>query len=591
MKGRKRGSMKTVIIGGVAGGASAAARLRRLDEKAQIIVLEKTGFVSYANCGLPYYVGGTIEEKEALTLQSPQGFRKRFAIDVRVKNEVTAIDPVQKKVAVKDLVAGTEYEESYDRLILAPGAKPVLPPIPGINSEKIFTIRTVEDTLRIREYAKEHADGTAVIVGGGFIGIEMAENLAQLGMKVTIVEMLDQLMGPFDYDMAAFIHAVMRQNGIDLKLGTAVQGFQERDGRIHVQVSRKSQSAETSVQRQPEASEEPNVQSLPADLVILAIGVVPDTALVKDTGMELGIRGSIVVNDRMQTSIPDIYAVGDAVQVRHMVTGQDALISLAGPANKQGRIAADNICGIESHYKGSLGSSVIKLFQMTAACTGINERTAKTAGIPYESVVLAPGSHAGYYPGAKTMTMKVLFRPEDGKILGAQIVGYDGVDKRIDVLAAAIFAGMTADQLKDLDLSYAPPYSSAKDPVNMAGFVIDNILSGRIRQFHWDQIPALAENPEITRIDARTEGEYARGHVDGFVNIPVDKIREHLTEIDPSKPVYIMCQSGIRSYIACSILSGYGYECFNFSGGYRFYEAVTKEKMLSASSWPCGMDK
>jgi len=589
--------MKVVIAGGVAGGATAAARIRRLDEKAQIVVFEKTGYVSYANCGLPYYVGGVIESKSELTLQSPEGFRKRFGVDVRVRNEVTSINTAEKTVTVKDLVSGKEYSEQYDKLLLAPGARPVKPALPGIDSDKIFTLRTVEDTLKIREYAKASKTGSAVIVGGGFIGLEMAENLAELGMKVTIVEMLNQLMSPFDYDMAAFIHAVFRKKGIDLRLETAVEGFCEEDGKIAVKVKSKDgtyANVKTCPDKDNAAGKADTVDEsdlITADMVILAIGVAPDTKLAEGTGIELGIRGSIVVNDRMQTSVPDIYAVGDAVQIKHVVTGMDTVIPLAGPANKQARIAADNICGGESHYKGSAGSSIVKLFNMTAACTGINEKAAKAANIPYESVILSPSSHAGYYPGGKVMTMKVLFNPHDASLLGAQIVGAEGVDKRIDVIAAAICGGMKAYDLKDLDLAYAPPYSSAKDPVNMAGFVIDNIISGRVKQFHWHQIPMLLKEPEITLVDARTKEEYARGHVDGFVNIPVDEIREHLNQLDPSKPVYVMCQSGIRSYITCCILAGEGYDCYNFSGGYRFYEAVTKEKLMSSESWPCGMDR
>ena len=568
--------MKIVIVGGVAGGATAAARLRRLDEKAQIVVLERTGYVSYANCGLPYYIGGVIEDQGELTLQTPESFRRRFNIDVRVKQEVTKINTDQKTVSVKDLRTGRDYDESYDKLILSPGARPSVPDLPGTDSRYLFTLRTVEDTLKIRQYALEHKEGTAVIIGGGFIGLEMAENLVELGMSVTVIGRSRQIMSNLDYDMAVLIHALLRKKGIRLILEGRVEGFEEEGQRVKVLLA---------------GSMQKGAEQIPADMVILAAGVVPETALAKDAGLELGQKGSIVVNDRMETSVPDIYAVGDAVQVKHLVSGKDAVISLAGPANKQGRIAADNICGIDSHYKGSQGSFVIKLFQMTAAGTGLNEKSAKAAGFSYEKVILSPSSHAGYYPGAKVMTMKILFERGTGRILGAQIVGQEGVDKRIDVLAAAISLGACAGQLKDLDLSYAPPYSSAKDPVNMAGFMIDNLLSGRVKQFHWEQIPGLLKNRDVTLVDARTKVEYDRGHIEGFINIPVDDLRKKKGILDPSRPVYVMCQSGIRSYIACCILSGSGYDCYNFSGGWRFYEAVTKEKQLCEEAWPCGMDR
>lgn len=568
--------MKVVIVGGVAGGATAAARLRRLNEKAQIVVLERTGYVSYANCGLPYYIGGVIESQRELTLQTPESFRRRFDIDVRVRQEVTKIDAEKKTVSVLDLRNGREYEESYDKLILSPGAKPSVPDLPGADSPYLFTLRTVEDTLKIRQYALEHKGGSAVIIGGGFIGLEMAENLLELGMKVTVIGRSRQIMSNLDYDMAVLVHALLRKKGIRLILEGKVEGFEEEEQGVKVLLGSSMQAGQ---------------EQIAADMVILAAGVVPDSALAQTAGLQLGIKGSIVVNERMETSVPDIYAVGDAVQVRHSVSGQDALISLAGPANKQGRIAADNICGLDSRYKGSQGSFVIKLFQMTAAGTGLNEKSARAAGISYDKVILSPSSHAGYYPGAKVMTMKILFERKTGRILGAQIVGQEGVDKRIDVLAAAIRFGACAEQLKDLDLSYAPPYSSAKDPVNMAGFVIENILAGRVKQFHWEQIPLLLKERDVTLVDARTKEEYDRGHVEGFINIPVDELRKKKGILDPSRPVYVMCQSGIRSYIACCILSGCGYDCYNFSGGYRFYEAVTKEKQLSDQAWPCGMER
>lgn len=563
--------MKIVIVGGVAGGASAAARLRRLDEQAEIIIFEKSGFVSYANCGLPYYIGGIITEQSALTLQTPESFWKRFHIQVKVNHEVTAIKPENHTVSVRNLTTGEDFVETYDKLILSPGAKPTRPPLPGINSNKIFSLRTVEDTLRIHDYVQEHKPQSAVLVGGGYIGIEVAENLRELGINVTIVQRPCQLMNTLDYDMATFVHAEMRRKDITLKLGSSVIGFREENDQIITELKNESE--------------------IPADLVLLAIGVTPDTALAKNAGLKLGIKESIVVNDRMETSIPDVYAVGDAVQVKHQVTGEDAVISLAGPANKQGRIAADTICGQESHYRGSLGSSVIKIFDLTVASTGMTEKAAKTARINYDRVVLSPSSHAGYYPGAKPMTMKVIFEKETLRLLGAQIIGADGVDKRLDVLATAIQAGIPADKLKDLDLTYAPPYSSAKDPVNMAGFMIENLHAGLVKQWHWDQEPLLPRDGSVTLLDTRTAAEYERGHIDGFVNIPVDDLRERLSEIELAKPVYVICQSGLRSYIACRILSQKGYDCYNFSGGYRFYAAVTQEKQASENVFPCGMER
>ena len=563
--------MKIVIVGGVAGGATAAARIRRLNEQAEIVVFERSGYISYANCGLPYYIGDVITDPEELTLQTPESFFSRFRVNMKVRHEVTAIHPDRKTVSVKNLQTGEEFEESYDKLILSPGAKPTQPRLPGVGLDKLFTLRTVEDTFRIKDYINKNNPKSAVLAGGGFIGLELAENLRELGMDVTIVQRPKQLMNPFDADMASFIHNEMRRHGVKLALGHTVEGFEEKDGGVDVLLK----------------DEAP----LHADMVILAIGVSPETTLAKDAGLELGIKESIVVNDRMETSVSDIYAVGDAVQVKHFVTGQDALISLAGPANKQGRIVADNICGGDSRYTGSQGSSVIKVFDMTAATTGVNETNARKAGLDVDTVILSPMSHAGYYPGGKVMTMKVVFEKETYRLLGAQIVGYEGVDKRIDVLATAIRAGMKATELKDLDLAYAPPYSSAKDPVNMAGFMIENIANGVLKQWHLADADKLPRDGSVTLLDTRTVGEYSRGHIDGFINIPVDELRERLGEIDRGKPVYVICQSGLRSYIACCILAGNGFECYNFSGGFRFYDAVMHDRCLIESATACGMDK
>ena len=563
--------MKVLIVGGVAGGATAAARIRRLDETAEITVFERSGYISYANCGLPYYIGGVITDPEELTLQTPESFFSRFRINMKVHHEVTAIHPDQKTISVRNSKTGEEFEESYDKLILSPGAKPTQPRLPGVGIEKVFTLRTVEDTFHIKEYINKNQPKSAVLAGGGFIGLELAENLKELGMDVTIVQRPKQLMNPFDADMASFIHSEMRKHGVKLALGHTVEGFEEKDGGIDILLK--------------------DEMPLHADMVVLAIGVTPDTHLAKDAGLELGIKGSIVVNDRMETSAPDIFAAGDAVQVKHYVTGQEALISLAGPANKQGRIIADNICGGDSRYPGSQGSSVIKVFDMTAATTGINETNARKAGLDVDTVILSPMSHAGYYPGGKVMTMKVVFEKETYRLLGAQIVGYEGVDKRIDVLATAIHAGMKATELKDLDLAYAPPYSSAKDPVNMAGFIIDNISKGILKQWHLEDVDLLPRDGSVTLLDVRTVREYGNGHIEGFKNIPVDELRERLDEIEKDKPVYVICQSGLRSYIGTRILEGNGYKAYNFSGGFRFYDAVMHDRCLIETATACGMDQ
>ena len=570
MQERWNDNMKVVIVGGVAGGATAAARIRRLNEQAEIVVFERSGYISYANCGLPYYIGDVITDRSDLTLQTPESFFSRFRVNMKVRHEVTAIHPEKKEVTVKNLETDEVFEESYDKLILSPGAKPTQPRLPGVGIDKLFTLRTVEDTRRIRQFAEKEKPKSAVLAGGGFIGLELAENLRELGMDVTIVQRPKQLMNPFDADMASMIHSEMRKHGVKLVLGYTVEGFEERNGGVDVLLKDNA--------------------PLHADMVVLAIGVTPDTALAREAGLELGIKGSIVVNDRMETSVPDIYAAGDAVQVKHYVTGEDALISLAGPANKQGRIIADNICGGDSRYLGSQGSSVIKVFDMTAATTGINETNARKAGLDVDTVILSPMSHAGYYPGGKVMTMKVVFEKGTYRLLGAQIVGYDGVDKRIDVLATAIHAGLKATQLKDLDLAYAPPYSSAKDPVNMAGFMIDNISKG-LKQWHLHDADKLPRDGSVILLDTRTAREYSSGHIEGFVNIPVDELRERLDEIEPGKPVYVICQSGLRSYIATRILEGYGYEAYNFAGGFRFYDAVVNDRALIEKAYSCGMDK
>ncbi len=562
--------MKIVIVGGVAGGATAAARIRRLDETAEVVVFERSGYVSYANCGLPYYVGGTIQDVGELTLQTPESFWERFRIRMQVRHEVRAIHPERKTVTVCALDTGEEFEEPYDKLLLSPGAMPTKLRLAGGDSDRVFTLRTVEDTLAIHTFIKEQAPKTAVLAGGGFISLELAENLRKRGLEVTIVQLDPQLLLPLDLEMAAFLHGEMRRNGVRLLLSHTVEGFQPRANGVQVLLK--------------------DADPIQADLVVMAIGVTPDTHLAKEAGLELGVRGSIVVNDRMETSVPDIYAVGDAVQVRQLVSGQETLVSLAGPANKQGRIAADNICGLDSRYTGALGSSVLKAFDLTVAATGLNESAAKKAGIPCDKVYLSPASHAGYYPGGTVMTMKVLFQPETFRLLGAQIVGYDGVDKRIDVLATAIRAGLTGPELAELDLAYAPPYSSAKDPVNMAGYMMENLRRGLLKQFFLEDADALPRDGSVTLLDARTPQEFSGGTMEGFVNIPLDELRDRLDEIPRGKPVYVLCQSGLRSYLACRILSQRGYECRNFSGGYRLYQTVRQDRAAAKQARPCGME-
>ncbi|MBP3396564.1 MAG: CoA-disulfide reductase [Clostridia bacterium] len=562
--------MKIIIIGGVAGGATAAARIRRLDENAEIIIFERSGYISYANCGLPYYIGGVIEDKADLTLQTPEGFYRRFRITAKVCHEVTDIDAKNKTVSVTDLKTGTRFTESYDKLILSPGAKPLLPDF-YIENERTFTLRTVEDTLKIRAFIEQEQPKTAVVIGGGFIGLEMAENLTGLGVKTTIVQRDNHLLPTVDCDMASFIHASLRSRGVQLLLNSSTEKMSMMGDKVLLEIS--------------------DGQQINADMVVLAVGVAPENTLAKKVGLELGLKGAIKVNEKMETSVPGIYAVGDAVQVKHSITKQDAVISLAGPANKQGRIAADNICGLNSEFKGSQGSSVIKLFDMTVATTGINEQQAEASGYEYEKVILTQNSHAGYYPNATAMTVKLIFEKESFKILGAQIVGYDGVDKRIDVIATAIRARLGADELKALDLAYAPPFSSAKDPVNMAGFVAENIKNGVVKQFYYEDISSLREREDVILLDTRTPFEYMRGCADGFINIPLDDLRERIGELDKSKKIYVMCQSGLRSYLATRILMQNGFEAYNFAGGFRLYSSIKNEELLSNRCYSCGMEK
>lgn len=549
--------MKVLIVGGVAGGASAAARLRRLDEKAEIILFEKGEYISFANCGLPYYIGGEIEQQSALTLQTPQSFRRRFNIDVRVRNEVVGLDTQRKCVKVRDLKDGSEYQESYDELILSPGAAPIIPPLEGVEDERVFTLRSIPDSVRIKNHINQAHPASAAVIGGGYIGVEMAENLAKAGVNVTIVEMADHLIAPLDVDMAAEVHRYIQDQGVGLMLKNGVQAIEPGKDGLKLRLSK---------------------GQLKADMVILSVGVRPDTALARQAGLKTNGRGAILVDEHMRTSAEHVYAVGDAVEIQDFVTGKAGYVPLAGPANKQGRIAADNICGIPSRYKGTQGSSVLKIFDMTVAMTGINERTAQEAWLDYDKSFTFSQSHASYYPGAHGMSIKTLYEKGSGRILGAQIVGYDGVDKRIDVLATAIRAQMTAFDLTELELCYAPPFGSAKDPVNFVGYAIENILTGKVKTFHWHDIAHLPKDGSVTLLDVRTPTERAAGHIEGFIHIPLDELRDRVDELDRNKPVYIHCHSGLRSYLACRMLSGLGFDCYNLSGGWRLYECVVNDR-------------
>ena len=559
--------MKVVIVGGVAGGATAAARIRRLKEDAEIIILEKTGYISYANCGLPYYIGDVIEESNNLILQTPQSFKNRFCIDVRVNNEVISVNSDKKYVVVKNVLTNETYQETYDKLILSPGAKPLMPNISGMDSNRIFTLKTVEDTFKMKKFIQDKNPKRVVIIGGGFIGMEMLENLLNLGLEVTLIEGSNQLLGQLDGDMASFVHVKLKNLGIRFFLNTVVSKFEDTGKGLNVFVD--------------------NQMILQTDIVLMTIGVVPETSFIKNTSITLGIKGSIVVNEKMETSIEDIYAVGDAVEVNNFVTNERGLIFLAGPANKQARIAADNICGLNSRYQGFQSSSILKLFDWTIASTGISEKQAKKLNINYEKVILSPNSNASYYPYGDIMTIKVLYNKNNLHILGAQIIGTKGVDKRIDVFATAMRAQLKATELVNLDLSYAPPYSSAKDPVNMVGYIIENIEHGLVKQFHFEELEQIKKNHAVILLDTRTPFEYVRGHLEGFINIPIDELRQRLGELSPHKTIYVMCQSGMRSYLACRILSQNGFHCYNFSGGYRFYEINQLNQEILKSKVSC----
>lgn len=548
---------KIVIVGGVAGGASAATRARRLDETADIVLFERGPYVSFANCGLPYYVGNVIQERGKLAVQTPKSLHQRFNLDVRVSSEVTKIDADAHEVTVRNTQTGETYVESYDKLLLSPGAEPVRPPLPGAGHERVLTVRSIPDIDRVCELLDSEQSRRVVVVGGGFIGIEMAENLCERGLDVAIVEMASHVIKSLDADMASDLHAEIRAHGIDLRVETGVSSIDEAGDALEVKTT--------------------DGDALVCDFAIMATGVRPESSLAQAAGVACGPRGHILVDKHLRTNLPDVYAVGDAIQVTDFVTGAKTAIPLAGPANRQGRMAAENMLGGDCTYTGTQGSSVVKVFSLAAASTGLTEEAAKAQGIPYDKTYLTQPHHATYYPNAKWMGLKVLWNPNTGKLLGAQAVGPEGTDKRIDVIATAIRLGADVRDLASLELCYAPPFGSAKDPVNMAGFVAENVLTGKLRQFFPEDVANLPRDGSVTLIDVRTPGERKNnGVIDGFVNIPVDEIRDRVDEIPAGKPVYLHCKSGQRSYIACRILSGLGFECYNLAGGFDRYSAAIR---------------
>jgi NADPH-dependent 2,4-dienoyl-CoA reductase/sulfur reductase-like enzyme/rhodanese-related sulfurtransferase len=549
--------MKYIIIGAVAGGASTAARLRRLDERAEIIMFEKGEYISYANCGLPYYIGDVIKDRNALLIQTAASFNQRFNIDVRTMTEITNINPSLKTVTAFNQTTGKVYEEKYDKLVLSPGAEPVRPPLPGISNEGIFTLRNVKDTDYIKAFVEQKHVNRAVIIGAGFIGLEMAENLHELGMDVTVIEMGNQILAPVDYPLAAIVQQHIRSKGVSLLLNSSVTGFEKNDKNIKVLLK--------------------SGEHIDADIVLLSIGVKPDTRLLNNSGLKIGDAKGIWVNEYLQTSDPDIYAVGDAIEFANPITNQSMNTYLAGPANKQGRICANNIVlGNVQKYDGAINTAIVKVFDMTLATAGTASKHLAKANIKHIVSTIHSGSHAGYYPGAKQMTIQIAFSPENGQLLSAQIAGYDGVDKRIDILSSIIQRKGTIYELTTFEHAYAPPYSSAKDPVNMAGFVAENILQDRHRVFYWDQFSKISKNDIL--LDVRTEIEFERGSIPNALNIPIDSLRERIEELGQDKNIYIFCQAGMRGYLAQRILKQNGYKTtWNLSGGYQLWDACTKE--------------
>ena len=550
---------KIVIVGGVAGGATTAARLRRRDEQAEIVLFERGQYISYANCGLPYYIGDVIEERDRLFVQTPEGFSARFKIDVRVLSEVTRIDLEAKQVEVTELNTKKTYRESYDKLVLSPGAEPVKPPIPGIDLDGIFTVRNVPDTDRIKEYVKQRRVKRALIVGAGFIGLEMAENLHHRGILVTIVEMAEQVMTPLDFEMAAEVHQHLKSKNVEFYLNEAVTAFEPRGWRLAARLA--------------------CGRELPVDLVILGVGVRPDSALAREAGLATGERGGILVDEHMQTSDPDFYALGDAVEFPHPLLGKPMTVYLAGPANKQGRIVADNIVrGNVRRYKGSIATAIAKVFDLTVAATGLSEKVLRAEGIAFVSSITHSASHAGYYPGAQPTSLKIAFSPADGRLFGAQIVGYEGVDKRIDTIATVLKQGGTVYDLQEIEHAYAPPFSSAKDPVNIAGFVAENIIDGLVKVVHWHELTAEQLSRSFV-LDVREAEEVEKGKIECAVNIPLNSLRDRLQELPRDKRIIVYCAAGLRAYLACRILSQNGFPAvYNLSGGYKTYEFVTEKQ-------------
>lgn len=544
--------IKLLIIGGVAGGATAAARARRLDEKAEIILFERGEHISFANCGLPYFIGHVIKRRDALFVTTPEDFSLRYNVDVRTFSEVLNIDPKSKSIEVKDVKTGKTYTETYDKIILSPGAEPLRPPIEGIDTENIFNLRNIPDSDRIKDFVDRKKPTSAVIVGGGFIGLEMAENLVHRGVKTTVIEMLDQVMAPLDYEMAAIVHSHLKAKGVICELSNGVKSFAQENGHIVVSTEKGT--------------------DFTCDLVILSIGIKPESLLAKKAGLEMGERGGIKVDAFMRTSNPDIYAVGDAVEVKDVITALPVITALAGPANKQGRIAADNVFGRKTEFKGTMGTAVVKVFDMTVASTGANEKLLVREKIPYLSSFTQSGSHASYYPGAQPIDIKLLFSPNSGKILGAQMIGNQGVDKRIDVIATAIKGSMTVFDLEELELAYAPPYSSAKDPVNIAGFVAANILKKDMKIIHWDELEKVKDKNSVI-IDLRTANEIKKeGTIKDALHIPIDELRSKLDQLDKNKDYFVFCAVGFRGYLGHRILKQNGFCSKNISGGYDIYK-------------------
>lgn len=545
---------KIIIVGGVAGGATTAARLRRLDETSTIVLFEKGEHISFANCGLPYYIGETIKDRSKLLVQTVESMSKKFNLDIRNLSEVIKINREEKTVTVKNVLTNEIYEEHFDTLVLSPGAKPVIPPIAGINeATTIFTLRNIPDTDRIKSFIDEHNPLQAVVIGGGFIGLEMAENLVDRGLSVTLIEMANQVMAPLDYEMASIVHQHLLEKGVHLILEDGVKSFEEKGKRLILSSSKE----------------------IKTDLTILSIGVKPESQLALDADLEVGERGGIIVNQYLQTNDPDIYALGDAIEVIDYINGKPTMIPLAGPANRQGRIVANNIYGKKESYKGTLGTGIAKVFDLSVATTGNNEKNLKRLGIDYQVVHIHPSSHAGYYPGGHPIALKLLFDKSNGKILGAQAVGKKGVDKRMDVIATAIKGDLTVFDLTELELSYAPPFSSAKDPVNLAGYVASNIIEDGIETVQWNEIDEIIANGELL-VDVREPQERENGYIKGSINIPLGDIRNRLAELPNSKPIYVSCQVGLRGYLATRILTNLGYKAINLDGGWKTYSSVYK---------------